>query len=81
MVEVVEEEEGVCVYFNLGRRMQPSRVFMKDCPSRAVKHRGSMVRIPATPLMQQFSGSSITLRFAYANVLRHTQTPQTHTHT
>lgn len=33
--------------------MQPGRVFMKEHPSRAVKHRGSMVRIPATPLNTQ----------------------------
>lgn len=33
--------------------MHSGRVFMKEHPSRAVKHTGSMVRIPATPLNQQ----------------------------
>lgn len=67
---------GVCVCFNLGRKMQPGRVFMKEHPIRAVKHTDSMVRIPATPLnqqLQQLIHHSLDTHIAYAHVLEGAQ--------
>lgn len=54
--------------------MQPGRVFMKEHPSRAVKHTSSMVRIPVTHHSNNsYSSSSITAstdtHIAYAHVL------------
>lgn len=48
--------------------MQPGRVFMKEHPSRAVKHIGSMVRIPETPV-KLIHHSLDTYTLAYAHVL------------